>query len=73
MKKTFEMADLECAHCAAKMEAAIQKLEHVRSVSINFLAQKATIDAEDEHFKEVVAQAQRICQKIEPDCRLIVR
>jgi len=73
MKKTFEMTDLECAHCAARMEAAIGKLEHVTSVSISFLAQKATIEAEDDHFDEVVAQAQRICRQIEPDCRLVAR
>lgn len=73
MKKTFEMTDLECAHCAAKMEAAIQKLEHVTHASVSFLAQKATIEADDAHFDEVVAQAQRICRQIEPDCRLVVK
>lgn len=26
MKKTFKLVDLDCANCAAKMEAAVQKL-----------------------------------------------
>ena len=34
MKKTFKMQDLDCAHCAAKMEAAIQKLDGVKSATI---------------------------------------
>ena len=40
MKKTFRMEDLECAHCAAKMEDAIKKLDGVHCASVNFLLQK---------------------------------
>ena len=29
MKKVFKIQDLDCAHCAAKMELAISKLEGV--------------------------------------------
>ena len=29
MKKTFKMIDLDCANCAAKMEAAIKKIDGV--------------------------------------------
>ena len=29
MKKTYKMIDLECAHCAAKMEDGIKKLDGV--------------------------------------------
>ena len=44
MKKKFKMEDLDCANCAAKMEAAIKKIKGVNEVSINFLAQKMIID-----------------------------
>ena len=27
MKKTFKLEDLDCAHCAAKMEEAVKKIE----------------------------------------------
>lgn len=30
MKKVFKLNDLDCANCAAKMEAAIQKLDGVK-------------------------------------------
>ena len=73
MKKTFDMTDLECAHCAAKMENAIRALDGVDSASINFFAQKLTIEAEDARFDDIVAQAQKICRKVEPDCRIVVR
>ncbi len=73
MKKTFDMTDLECAHCAAKMENAIRTLDGVTGVSINFFAQKLTLEAEDARFDDIVAQAQKICRKVEPDCRIVVR
>ena len=68
MKKTFKMTDLECAHCAAKMETNIKKLDGVNDVTINFMTQKMTIDADDARFDEIMQQAVNICKKIEPDC-----
>lgn len=68
MKKTFKMTDLDCAHCAAKMEDGIKKLSGVNSVTISFLTQKLTIDADDEQFDAIMQQAVKICKKIEPDC-----
>lgn len=73
MKKTFEVIDLECAHCAAKMEAAIGKLDGVTAASVNFLAQKLTIEGEDSRFDDIVKQAVQICKKVEPDCQVIVK
>lgn len=68
MKKTFKMTDLDCAHCAAKMEDGIKKLPGVNSVTISFLTQKLTIDADDGQFDAIMQQAVKICKKIEPDC-----
>ncbi|MBE6690663.1 MAG: heavy-metal-associated domain-containing protein [Ruminococcaceae bacterium] len=73
MKKTFELEDLDCAHCAAKMEDGIRKLDGVLAVSVNFLTQKLTLEAEDAVFDSVLKQAEKICRKIEPDCRVIVK
>ena len=73
MKKTFKLIDLDCAHCAAKMEDAIKKLPGVRDASVSFLSQKLTVDAEDDRFEEVMDQAVRLCRKIEPDCEIVRR
>ena len=73
MKKTFKMVDLECANCAAKMEAAIKKLDGVNNASVSFLTQKMTIDAEDARFDEIVQEAAKICRKVEPDCRVVIK
>ena len=71
MKKSFKMVDLECAHCAAKMEDAIRKLEGVNDVSISFMTQKLVLDAEDARFEQIVDEAAKICKKVEPDCRIL--
>lgn len=73
MKKTFQMIDLDCANCAAKMEAAIKKLDGVNDASVSFLSQKMTIDAEDAKFDEIVKQAVKVCKKVEPDCEVVVK
>lgn len=73
MKKSYKMIDLECAHCAAKMEAAIKKLPGVQDASVNFLMQKLTIEGEDERFQDIVQEAVKICKKVEPDCQVVVK
>ena len=72
MKKHFKLQDLDCANCAAKMEAAIAKLDGVNAVSISFLSQKLTLDADDERFDAILAQAVKLCRKVEPDCKILL-
>lgn len=73
MKKKFKLIDLDCAHCAAKMEDGIRKLDGVNEASVNFMAQKLTIDAADDSFDEVLQEAIKIIGKIEPDCKVVVK
>lgn len=73
MRKIFEMEDLDCANCAAKMEDAIRKIEGVTYVSISFMAQRMTLEADDAVFAEVLKQAQKAVKKVEPDCRILVK
>lgn len=72
MKKTFELEELDCAHCAAKMETAITKIDGVVSASISFMTQKLTIEAEEKDFDKILKAAQKAIKKIEPDCRIIL-
>lgn len=73
MKKTYKMIDLECAHCAAKMEDGIKKLDGVTDASVSFLTQKLTIEGDDARFDEIVKQAVKVCKKVEPDCQVVVK
>lgn len=71
MKKVFKLSEIDCANCAAKMQAEIEKLPGVNMASVNFLLQKLTVDAEDERFDAVLDEAAKICRRIEPDCEII--
>ena len=66
MKKVFKLKELCCAHCAAKMEDAISKLDGVNKVTIAYMTARMTLDAADDKFDE----AKAIIRKIEPDCTL---
>ena len=72
MKKTFTLEELDCAHCAAKMETAINKIDGVISASISFMAQKLTIEADEKDFDKILKAAQKAIKKVEPDCRIII-
>lgn len=72
MKKTFMLEELDCANCAAKMEDAVKKLDGVSFASVNFIAQKMTLEADDGVFDEVLKKAVKVIKKIEPDCTVVL-
>ncbi|HIR09936.1 MAG TPA: heavy-metal-associated domain-containing protein [Candidatus Avoscillospira stercoripullorum] len=71
MKKRFAMKNLDCANCAAKMEAAIGKIDGVQSVSVNFLTQKLTLEAPEDRFDEILELAAAACKKVDADCQVV--
>ncbi|MBR5094810.1 MAG: cation transporter [Oscillospiraceae bacterium] len=73
MKKTFKLEDLDCANCAAKMETAIGKLDGVKKVTVSFMTQKLTLEADDDSFDAVLQAAIKCIAKVEPDCRVILK
>ena len=73
MKKRYNLTDLDCANCAAKMETAIKKLDGVKDATVSFMAQKMTIEGDDARFDEIVKEAVRVCKKVEPDCEILVK
>ena len=70
MKRVIAMQDLDCANCAAKMEQSIKNIEGVKSVSINFMLQKMTLELDEANSTEIIAKIKAAVKKIEPDCKL---
>ena len=70
MKKTYKLIDLDCANCAAKMEAAIKKLPGVTGATVSFLTQKMTIEADD--LDAVMKDVVKCVKKVEPDCEVVL-
>lgn len=73
MKKTFKLDELDCANCGAKMENAIRKIDGVNDCTVSFMTQKLTLDADDAKFNDILAEAVKICRKIEPDCEIVIK
>ena len=73
MKKVFKLIDLDCANCAAKMERAIAQLDGVQKVTVSFLAQKLTLEADDARFDEIVQNMVKCVKKVEPDCEVVFK
>ena len=73
MKKRFEITDLCCANCAAKMERAISQIEGVEKASVSFMAQKLTIEGDDARFDEIVKEAVKCVKKVDPECEVVLK
>lgn len=71
MKKKFVMQDVDCAHCAQKMEDAIKKIDGVNEVAVSFFAQKLTIDADEDKFESILEQAQKCVKNVDPDASIV--
>lgn len=69
MQKKFKI-EVDCANCAAKMEAAANKVPGVNKVTVSFMAQKMVVDADDENFDEIMQNIVKACKKVEDDCEI---
>ena len=72
MKKTIKLIDLDCGHCADKIQRAVQKIDGVTHVEVNFLNQKMILEAPDDKFDSILAEAKLLIKKIEPDVKVKV-
>ena len=67
MKRVYKLEGLDCAHCAAKIEEKVSKLEGITSANINFMTLKCTLEAESEMMNAVIDRAMEIIRIEEPD------
>lgn len=67
MKKTFILEDLDCAHCAQKIEDKVASFDGVSNCKVTFLTQKLVYDVEDDKAKEVEEKMRKFVKETEPD------
>lgn len=70
--KKFNLKNLDCANCAAQIEANVAKLDGVNSVSVNFLTTTMKIDFDENRRDEIIENIRKIIKKLEPDTVLEV-
>lgn len=70
MKKSYEI-EVDCAHCASKMEQAANKTEGVKKAIVNFMALKMIVEFEDGvDEKLVMKNVLANCKAVEDDCEI---
>ncbi|WMT82986.1 cation transporter [Terrisporobacter mayombei] len=67
MIKKFRLEGLDCANCASKIENAIRKVEIIDSVTVDFMAAKLVIEAEESEIEEAIEISKGIIKKLEPE------
>jgi len=72
MKKVFKMEELDCANCAAKMENLINKVDGVTHASVNFMAQKLTIETDRDSLDEIMQEVVKCVKKIDANCSVVL-
>ena len=58
MKKTFKLID-------------IKKIDGVADATVSFMAQKMTVEADDDRFESIMDEVVKVCRKVEPDCEIV--
>ena len=71
MKKIYLLEDLDCAHCAEKIEREVAKLEGVNESKVTFLTQKLTVEVEEDAATGFIEKVKKIVKKVEPDVTVI--
>lgn len=63
--------EVDCANCAAKMEAACKKLAGIKSIDIHFMTQKMTVEFEQgQDVAAVLKLIEKTCKKVDRDFEL---
>ena len=72
MRKTFELENLECANCAAKMERDISAFPEVKKCTITFMTSRMSITIIDgAELDDVLERAQKVMRSYEKDCTIV--
>lgn len=69
MIKKLKLSGLNCAHCAKNLEDNINKLEDVKSATVDFVHSTLEFESDDVHV--ALSQISKLIRKIEPDIQII--
>ena len=73
MKRTFILEDLDCAHCAKKIEEAVAKIDGVSECTVTFLTQKMVYTVEDDKNDAAEKEMRKIVKSTEPDVTVVAK
>lgn len=68
MKKKYSITGIDCANCAAKLEAKMNELPQVEKVTLTFATQQLLVEAENPDG--VIPLLQELAEKVEPGTKI---
>ncbi|WWR16664.1 cation transporter [Lachnospiraceae bacterium JLR.KK008] len=71
MIRTYILEDLDCAHCAGKIEDEVAKLDGVTKSTVTLLTQKLVVEADETKARTLTKEIKKIVKKYEPDVTVI--
>ena len=67
VKREYILEGLDCANCAAEIEANVNKISGIASAAMNFATKTLTIEAgEDGLIDNIVTDTNAVIKKLEP-------
>ena len=74
MRKSYALEDLDCANCAAKMEAAINQMPQIEKATVSCMTSRLSLVVPDGTDMAVLLnEVQKEISKVEPDCRIVMK
>lgn len=71
MIKTYILEDLDCAHCAGKIEEDVAGLAGVTKSTVTLLTQKLVVEIDETAAGSLTKNVKKIVKKYEPDVTVI--
>ena len=65
MIKTYELKNLNCAHCANKIDEELKNLPNINNHSLNFIKKELKVDFDDENIQETIKKMKETIKRIE--------
>ena len=72
MRKMYKFENIDCAHCALKIQEEIKKINGVKDCVLNFLAQKMVLEFDLVDKEKIVKEIIKVARETAPDFELFI-
>lgn len=70
MRKVIRIEGLDCANCAARLERQLARIGGIDDISVNFMAQRITVNADENKMEKVLKDIKDVVGIVKPECTL---
>ena len=71
MKTTETIKKINSTNSDAKIERDVQKINGVKSASLNFFGQRLQFECDEEDYERIAKEIVHCAKKVEPDCVIL--